>query len=312
MSHAAPRTVVIDADPGIDDALAIWLAAKLPELRLAAVSTTYGTTTLDNATRNAREVLRRAGGAGTPVLPGADRPWSRKLVTAPEAHGDSGLGDAELPPASGLLPDPAGLLRALEAAEEHVTLVTAGPLTNLALALAMRPSTVRDRVGRHLALAGAIEARGNVSEAAEFNVWCDPEAAERVLAAKLPTIVVPLDAARRLGLSSGEVSALERSDDPDAAWLGRALRYFVEFHRQAAGLDGCILTGPLPILWLLAPDVFTIVRRQLTISVASDDTRGHTRVDGSGPDVEVAVAVDEARARTLLRERALSWISAGQ
>jgi inosine-uridine nucleoside N-ribohydrolase len=300
--------LVIDADPGIDDALAIWLAVRSPEFGLAAISTSFGNTTLDNATRNAREVLRRVGGLPLPIFPGADRPWSRSVATATESHGASGLGYAEVPPAPKMQSDPAALLRALETAGEDVTLVTLGPLTNLALALAMHPSEVKARVTRHVAMAGNLSTRGNVTVQSEFNAWSDPEALWRVLEAELPTTLVPLDATRALTLSAEDIAAVESGGPPHGPWLGRALRCYLESHRRHEGFDGCILHDPLAMVAALDSTVLTVQQVPLAVSLAPGEQQGQTRIVGAGRSVSVAVGADGERARALLRERVLPWI----
>jgi len=300
--------LVIDADPGIDDALALWMAVRSPEFKLAAVSISYGTTTLDNATRNAREVLRRAGGLPLPIFPGADRPWSRTLSTAAETHGASGLGYAEVPPAPKMHSDPAALLRALETAGDEVTLVTLGPLTNLALALAMHPAQVKNRVAKHVAMAGNLSARGNVTAGSEFNAWSDPEALWRVLEAELPTTLVPLDATRALTISADDVAAVEAGGPPHAPWLGRALRCYLESHRRLEGLDGCRLHDVLVMAAALDSAMLTVQEVPLAVSLAPGEHQGQTRVVGAARQVSVAVDADGDSARAILRERVLPWI----
>jgi len=303
--------LVIDTDPGIDDALALWLAVRSPEFKLVAVSTSYGNTTLDNATRNVREVLRRAGGLPLPIFAGADRPWSRSLAVAAETHGASGLGHAEVPAAPHMQSDPAALLRALETAGEPATLVTLGPLTNLALALAMHPREVRRYVARHVAMAGNLATRGNATAVSEFNAWCDPESLLRVLEAELPTTLVALDATRTFTLTAEDVTAVEAGEPSHASWLGRALRCYLEAHRRSEGLDGCVLHDPLTVACVVEPTIATIQRIPLAVSLGTADTQGQTRIAASGRDVTVAVGADAPRARAMLRERVLPWIADG-
>ena len=152
--------LVIDTDPGIDDVLALMLAARWPACDLRVVSASYGNTTLDLAARNARIALRRGGAPDVMVLPGADRPLFRPLIVARETHGPEGMGDhtAEEPPPT--RPSPSALRDARRAAREPVTLVTLGPLTNLAHALQLDPDLVRTRVRKHVMMGGSIAARG--------------------------------------------------------------------------------------------------------------------------------------------------------
>ncbi|MDO8665709.1 MAG: nucleoside hydrolase, partial [Gemmatimonadales bacterium] len=238
--------VVLDTDPGIDDALALILTARWGRANLCAVSVTYGNTTLDLAARNARIVLARAP-AETLVLPGWDRPLTRPLVTAKETHGADGLGDHSAPPPDPVHPSGSALRDALRAAREPVVLVTLGPLTNLALALRLDADFVRARVVRHVAMGGNIAAAGNTGPHSEFNVWCDPEAAREVFASGLGTEMVGLDVTRRLVIPAAAVAKLATHPDEDARWFGRLLGFYVRFHEAVEGLHGAVINDPLAV-----------------------------------------------------------------
>lgn len=287
--------LVIDTDPGIDDALALLLAARADRARLLAVSTTFGNTTVDRATRNARLVLARAG-CGAPVFAGADRPLARALVTAMETHGPEGLGDHALPAAEAVIPSTTSILDALRAAGEPVTLVTLGPLTNLAHALRNDPAFLRSRVARHVAMGGNIAAAGNCGGLAEFNVWCDPEAAEAVFAARLGTELVGLDVTRRLVITAEGVEKLAGSEDAEARWLGQLLRFYVRFHRHQEGLPGAVINDPLAVALALEPGWGTAETLPLVVDLATGAGRGETVVGRpSDPPVRVYRDVDLAR-----------------
>ena len=284
--------LVIDTDPGIDDALALMLAAREPRIRLLAVSASYGNTTVDRAARNARLVLARAG-CPAPVFAGAGRPLVRPLVTAKETHGTEGLGDHEPPAPEAVSPSDTGLLDALRAAREPVTLVTLGPLTNLAGALRADAALVRSRVARHVAMGGNIAAAGNSGGLAEFNVWCDPEAAAEVFAARLGTELVGLDVTRRLVITAAGVEKLARSDDPEANWLGRLLGFYVRFHRHQEGLPGAVINDPLAVGLALEPSWGGSETLPLRVDLASGTGRGETVAGGrSDPPVRVYRTVD--------------------
>jgi purine nucleosidase len=281
------RPLVIDTDPGIDDSLALTLAARARAARLLAVSASYGNTTLDNTTRNARLVLGRAGSAA-PVFPGASRPLLRPLVTAKETHGPDGLGDHQLPSADSVRPTSTAILDALRAAGEPVTLVTLGPLTNLALALRNDPAFLRSRVIRHVAMGGNIAAAGNSGGLAEFNVWCDPEAAAEVFAARLGTELVGLDVTRRLVIPAPAVHKLASHPDADARWLGRLLGFYVRFHQEYEGLPGAVINDPLAVALALEPAWGTADTVPIAVRLAEASGRGETRVGGAGdPPVRV-------------------------
>ncbi len=282
--------LVIDTDPGIDDALALILAARAPAARLRAVSVSYGNTTLDRATRNARLVLTREQ-CGVPVFPGADRPLARPLVTAKETHGPEGLGDHDTPPPKPVTPTGTSILDALRSAAEPVTLVTLGPLTNLALALRGDAAFLRSRVARHVAMGGNIAAAGNSGGLAEFNVWCDPEAAAEVFAARLGTELVGLDVTRRLVITAPGVERLASHQDPDAQWLGRLLGFYVRFHHHHEGLPGAVINDPLAVALALRPGWGTTETLPLTVNLARDQGRGETTV-GLPSDAPVRVYRD--------------------
>jgi len=279
--------LVIDTDPGIDDSLALILAVRARAARLLAISASYGNATLDTTTRNARLVLRRAG-ATAPVFPGADRPLVRPLITAKETHGGDGLGDHRLPPAESVTPTSTAILDALRAAGGPVTLVTLGPLTNLALALRNDPAFLRSRVTRHVAMGGNIAAAGNSGGLAEFNVWCDPEAAAEVFAARLGTELVGLDVTRRLVVPAAAVHKLASHADEVARWLGWLLGFYVRFHQEYEGLPGAIINDPLAVALALEPAWGSADTVPLTVSLAEQTGRGETLVGTAGdPPVRV-------------------------
>ncbi len=229
------------------------LAARWQDrCRLSAVTVVYGNATLDLTTRNARLVLARAG-CRAPVLPGADRPLRRPLYTARDTHGPEGLGDHRGPPPESVSASAAALRDALRAAGEPLTLITLGPLTNLALALDLDEDGVRRRIAAHVAMGGSLAARGTMGPHAEFNVWCDPEAAERVLRAGLGTKLVGLDVTRQLAISQQAVATLANHSDDEARWLGRLLGFYVRFHEAHEGLKAAVINDPLAVALALEP-----------------------------------------------------------
>jgi inosine-uridine nucleoside N-ribohydrolase len=302
--------LVIDTDPGIDDSLALILAARVPAARVLAVSVSYGNATLDSTFRNARLVLQRAGTAA-PVFAGAERPLVRPLVTAKETHGRDGLGDHELPPAEPVRPTATSILDALRAAGGPVTLVTLGPLTNLALALRNDPAFLRSRVTRHVAMGGNIAGAGNSGGLAEFNVWCDPEAAAEVFAARLGTELVGLDVTRRLVIPAAAVHKLATHSDADARWLGRLLGFYVRFHHEYEGLSGAVINDPLAVALALEPSWGAADTVPIRVSLAEAAGRGETRIGGPGdPPVHVYRDVTVGPVHDLLLEHLFGrWLT---
>ena len=305
LTARAPRPVIIDTDPGIDDTIALLLALQSPELEVRGLAATYGNTLVEHAYRNCVEILRRAG-RRLPLAVSARRPLKRALATAPETHGDTGLGDAPVPSAGVILDFVKPLDRLLAEQPEPVTLVTLGPVTGLALALRRDGELVREKVSRHLAMIGNIKAAGNTTKYSEFNAWCDPEALAEVLRAELPTELIGLDVTRQFVLSGSAVSRLGQSSDESQQWLHGALRFYLAFHREREKLDGCVLNDVLPIAELLAPGTLTFEPLRIKVDVADGENRGRTRVDPEGSKARVATAVRAEVAHRLIAERVLA------
>ncbi len=298
-----PRRVIIDSDPGIDDVVAITLAARSPEINLIAVTTTYGTAPLALTTRNAHLALRLAGRPDIPVLPGADRPRSRIFATAPatETHGESGVGYAPVPPAVPRQPAPQRdvLVELLRRVPPPVTLLTLGPLTNLANALESDRALVTRHVQCHIGMFGALHERGAADRWADFNCWCDPDATERVINSELPTHMVGLDATRQMIVTADEVARLAEAPDALTRWLAAALLFYVESHRRMRGLDGCFVHDVLPTAEILGPGTLRFQSRNVLVDLDESERRGHT-TEGGTSTIQTAISVDTHRIRRLL------------
>jgi purine nucleosidase len=254
-----PERIIIDTDPGVDDALAILMALGAPELEVEALTTVFGNVDVTRTTRNALIILETAGRSGIPVYAGAAQPISRAGAEyAGYVHGESGLGDAQFAdPASAAESEPAATFLARRLAESDTprTLVTLGPLTNLAQALRLNPEIAR-AVERVVCMGGAVWAPGNASVVAESNILKDPEAADEVCGSGIPLVLVPLDVTMRtLLLRSRLEEAVARSGK-----LGDFIRaitppYF-EWYRQRYGLEGFALHDPCTIAYLINPTLF--------------------------------------------------------
>jgi len=298
-----PQPIIIDTDPGIDDCLALLLALNSPELDVRAISISYGNTVVENAYRNAVEILRKGKHpVRVPLGIGARRPLKRQLQVADDTHGPTGLGYAEVPPAGVILDYARPLERLLDAQPEPVTLVTLGPVTSLALVLRANPGLVRDKVSRHVAMIGNIEAAGNQTRFSEFNAWCDPEALRAVLAAEIPTEMIGLDVTRKLVIKGSEVERLAQH----SPWLHDALRFYVEFHKKQEGLDGAVINDVLAIAYLIQPDVLTFSDLRLTVDLDDGQSRGRTKLNPKGSFARVAMDVHPPPVRRLLFERVLA------
>ncbi len=273
----------------------------------------YGNTTLAFGTRNARLVLERAGRADVLVLQGSDHPLHRPLVTARETHGAQGLGDHAYPAPEPVPPSSGALRDALRAAGDRVTLVTLGPLTNLALALQLEPDLVKQRIARHVAMAGSLDARGTMGPFAEFNVWCDPEAADLVLRAGLGTELVGLDVTRRLTIPAAAVARLATHADDEARWLGRLLGFYVRFHEAAEQLPAAVINDPLAVALALEPGWGDAPLVPVRVDLSEGEQRGRTTVGSAGagdPVVRVYRRFDLARVHELLLTHLFGrWLS---
>ena len=294
--------IIIDTDPGIDDCLAILLALNSPELDVRGISISYGNTVVENAYRNAVEIIRKVKHAvRVPLGIGARRPLKRPLQVADETHGVSGLGYADVPPAGVILDYVRPLERMLELQPGPVTLVTLGPVTSLALVLRANPGLVREKIARHVAMIGNIEAAGNQTRFSEFNAWCDPEALATVLAAEIPTEMIGLDVTRKIVIKANEVERLSNT----SPWLYDALRFYVEFHKKQEGLDGAVINDVLAIAYLLQPEVLTFSDLRLAVDLDDGQSRGRTKLDPKGSFTRVAMDVHAPLVRRLLFERVL-------
>jgi pyrimidine-specific ribonucleoside hydrolase len=310
--------VIVDCDPGIDDALALALLAASPEFDLRAVTTVRGNVTVELSTRNAIRTLAACGRPEVPVCQGAARPLVRSNPPYAPIHGRNGIGDVELPAAAqetSAEPALAAFERVLEpAAPGEITVIALAPLTNLALLLAVRPD-LADRVGL-LAVMGATIDRGNITPFAEFNVWADPEAAYRVLAAgEVPTRLFTLAATRKAALD--EPQRLEL-----AGWsrVGATLAAMILGYDDQVTGAGWPLHDALVVAALLEPGIVTLGEAAaIEVDTTTGPHRGATTVTWEPPSfgnpegdkrkgapLEVAVDADPARFRELLQERIAS------
>jgi purine nucleosidase len=301
---AARRSIIIDTDPGIDDALAILLACASPELDIRAVTTVAGNVGINRTTRNALQLTELAGHAGIPVYRGADRPIRGSWTTIEDIHGQNGLGDIDLPASSraesGFAVDMlVALLR--EAAPDSITVVLIGPQTNLALALQHAPG-IANAIHEIVVMGGSLDpSGGNSTRFAEFNIHVDPLAAHIVLKAGRPMIWAPLEVARQASVDALWIDLLRAVGRPCAVASAGMLDFYLRaFDRPAAALY-----DPLTILALLAPELFDLRQAALEIDTSEGDTAGQTRFrrsNGNG-QIRVATACNADRVRMVLLER---------
>lgn len=301
---AAKHAIVIDTDPGIDDALAIFLACASPELEIRAITTVAGNVGINRTTRNALQLIELAGRAGIPVYRGADRPIHGTWSTIEDIHGQNGLGGVELPAAKRAEAGPAvdALVALLsDAGPNSITMVLIGPQTNLALALQRKPA-IAGAIREIAVMGGSLDpVGGNVTRFAEFNIHVDPRAADIVLKAGRPMIWAPLEVARQASVDPLWLDLLRAVSRPCTLAVADMLDFYIRsFNRR-----GAALYDPLTILALLSPDLFELRRAALEIDASEAETAGQTRFgvgEGDGR-IRVAVSCNADRVRTLLLDR---------
>ena len=290
--------VLLDCDPGQDDAIALLLAIASPELELLGVSTVAGNQTLDKVTANAIRVLELAGRGDVPVAAGADRPLAGKLVVAADAHGETGLDGPDLPPprARPLEQEATDFLAGrIVASDTPVTLVSTGPLTNVARLLDEHADAAA-ALGRIVLMGGAI-AEGNQTASAEFNVWVDPEAAARVFSSGLDVTMVGLDVTNRAVLTPEHADLLRRGGRICKA-VAAMLDFYGCYYDEAYRLGGCPVHDALAVAHVVRPELVRTVARRVEVDASQGLCRGRTvvdtrrRTDLPEPNARVAVDVD--------------------
>ncbi len=318
------KHVIIDTDPGVDDALALILALRSPELRVEAITTVNGNTGLERATENALRILEILGlPTPPPVVKGAAKPIKRKPFPSVSIHGRDGLGEISflknrrgkkkyprprLRPATGSAPDVICDLAARYAGE--LLIITLGPLTNVALALKREPGLAR-RIEKIVTMGGAYSVAGNQTPAAEFNFYCDPEAAREVITSGIPITLVGLDVTRSARLSRHSLLDATQKRTKLNRFLRDSTERVMNFYREREGFHGCCLHDPLAVM-VAIDSTFVGTRRvhvdietegSLTTGMSVADLRPYARGHTGKPNAEVALFVDPARFERFLLNR---------
>jgi purine nucleosidase len=277
-----PRKIIIDTDPGQDDAAAIMLALASPELEVLGVTAVAGNVPLALTARNAGIVTEICGRSDIPVYAGADRPLARKLVTAEHVHGKTGLDGIELF-------EPARPLETLHAVDfiietlrnepaGTVTLCPLGPLTNIATVIERAPDVV-ERIKEIVLMGGGYFEGGNITPSAEFNIYVDPEAAKIVFGAGVPITMMPLDVTHKVLTTRVRVERLRANGNRPSVAMADMLEFFERFDEEKYGTDGGPLHDPTVIAWLLDPGMFSGRQCNVEIEAGSDLTLGATVID---------------------------------
>jgi len=303
-----PQRALIDCDAGIDDALALLLALRSPELDIIGITTAAGNVPVDLAARNAGIALGIAGRPEIPVYIGADRPLVCDLVTAQDTHGLDGLGETGFPPPS--QPARSGavdfLEKTLRESPEPVTIFALAPLTNITLLLRRAPDLVRAKA-RMIVMGGAVKSHGNSSPVAEFNFWVDPHAAAEVFAGAEMIRLVPLDVTREIVFTPTLRELVRFLATPVGDFVHAITRFYTEFHWRQERVLGCVINDPLAIAVAIDP---TLARfESCFMEIATDGlSRGQSIADLAGfhrrkPNCEFAFEVDAQRFFQLFLER---------
>jgi pyrimidine-specific ribonucleoside hydrolase len=272
-----PRRVIIDTDPGTDDALAIFLALNSPELKIEAFTPVAGNVPLELTLPNALRLLEIAGHREIPVAAGANRPLVRRLITATYAHGENGLGGIEFPePITKPISESATQLirRLVRASPNQISIIALGPLTNIAMAFREDPEL--PRLIPNLTLMGGSLSGGNVTPSAEFNVYCDPEAAQAVFRSGVPLTMVGLDVTRKAMLREEDIKRLERSAKPEGQAAGKIARSSMNRIRQTSATGGPAMHDSLAVAAFLDPRVVTLRELYVDVETTGTLTAGET------------------------------------
>ena len=307
-----PESILIDTDPGIDDAMAILFALKAPELDVLALTTVFGNHFVEITTRNALRLLELAGRNDIPVARGAGSPLVREYKDPPMfVHGADGLGDAGL---TGEPETEAAHTRAAQFIVEavmsrpgEITLVPIGPLTNLAMALKLEPRIVKT-AKRVVLMGGTAFAPGNVSPVAEANIWNDPDAAAIVFGAGWEVVMVGLDVTTKIHMTRAYVDALGATGAPYAELVARIVPHYQAFHLHAYQNDGTLHThDPAAIAYLIRPELFQMAQYRVRVDTSGFGT-GQIVVDRlgkwyDGVATTICTDVNEAGVLELYRER---------
>lgn len=278
-----PRKIIIDTDPGQDDAVAILLAlASLEELDVLGVVAVAGNVGLHHNANNARKVVELSGRTDVPVYAGCARPMRRHLVTAEHVHGETGLNGPDLPEPEMPLQAQHGvdfIIDTLMNAEpKTITLCTLGPLTNIAMALVKQPA-IAERIQEIVMMGGAYFEVGNITPAAEFNIYVDPEAADVVMRCGAPITILPLDVTHMIQSTPARLDAIKALNSKTGDAVHAMLTFSETFDLQKYGWEGAPLHDPTVIAYLLKPELFEGRHCNVTIETASELTMGMTVVD---------------------------------
>lgn len=305
------RRIIIDTDPGHDDAFAILTALASPgELEVLAVTTVAGNVPLEKTTHNALRLRELAGFGSLPIYRGCSRPMVNDLVTAEYVHGETGLDGPALPEPSGDIEDSHAvdyLVDTLSASAEPVTVCLLGPMTNMGMALVKEPA-ITANIEEFVIMGGSFHAGGNVTTTAEFNVFVDPHAAHVVFTSGVPLTVMPLDVTHQAQATSPRVAGFRALQTPVGDAVAAMLDFVEEYDVAKYGFEGYPLHDPTVITYLLEPSIFDFRPGHVSVVLEPGAAHGMTVADWWGSTAEpangkVALALDADRFYQLLTDR---------
>lgn len=302
--------IIIDCDPGHDDAIAIVLALASPELEVKAITSSAGNQTPDKTLHNVLRMLTLADRTDIPVAGGAAKPLMRDLIIADNVHGESGLDGPKLPEPTFAPQDCTAvelMAKILRESETPVTLVATGPQTNVALLLNGYPQ-LHSKIDRIVIMGGSMSL-GNWTPAAEFNIYVDPEAAGIVFQSAIPVVMAGLDVTHKAQIHEADIERFRAIGNPVSTVVAELLDFFLRYHKDEKwGFTGAPLHDPCTIAWLLKPEIFTTLERWVGVETQGEYTQGMTVVDyyfltGNKPNAQVMVDIDREAFVNLLAER---------
>ena len=293
-----PKRIIIDTDPGVDDALTFLLALASPEIQLEAVTITQGNVNVEKGTRNALAVLEMLNASHIPVAQGTSLPIVGPLLASDRVHGGSGLGKANQPePATKPLPQHAidYLIERFLAEPGEISLFAIGPLTNVALAIRKEPRFA-GAVKEMVIMGGAIREGGNITPQAEFNVYCDPHAAHIVFHSGIPITLIPLDVTHKCILYSEQIKQLNKQETSISRFVADATATYINFTKTKTGVEGCALHDPLTLATVIAPELLTFEEHYVDVDISGGPSLGCTFADfyhstSKSPNMKVALDV---------------------
>ena len=305
-----PKHIILDTDPGIDDSLAILLALASPEIVLDGISTIHGNASTAQVTRNALAILELAKAGNIPVYAGCELPLVQPSLLSPETHGDSGLGYAKLSEPLGRSQLKHGsdfLIERIMSAQEDVTLVAIGPLTNVAMAIRKEPRIV-EKVKEVFIMGGAIRHQGNTTPLAEYNTFVDPHAAHIVFHSGMPMILTPLDVTYQCIFLKEDLDRLLKIDSPITKFIADATRFYMEFHDEYQKIDGCVINDPMTLALTFMPEICDYESLYVDVDISTGVGLGNTFADfynyeKKKPNMKVALGVRPRMFMELFLER---------